>query len=126
MTELPVIILYCKGTPGVPHERFVVAAYQRTHTTPTPTPALWTPLPWWNGKQLRKVEVTRRNQPGTSGRLAWLGFRFDCAWCPSDELHVVDDRGCSGKIYAVFDGLWVHNVTPLEISVRGLVGQVRR
>lgn len=126
MTELPIVVVYCDGSSGDPHERFIVAAYQRTHTTPTAGPAAWIPLPWWDGRQLGKVEVTRHDDRPGAPRRMWLGFRFRCAWCPSDELHVVDDRGGAARIYAVFDGLWGHNVTPLEVSVRGLLGHVRR
>jgi hypothetical protein len=127
MTDLPITVVYCEGSRDHPHERFIVAAYQRTHTTPTTSPALWTPLPWWDGRQLRKVEVTRYDdRPGAKRRM-WLGYRFDCGWCPRDELRIVeDDRDVGDMIYAVFDGMWGHGVTPLEISVRGLLGQIRR
>lgn len=125
---LPVIVVYCQGPPDDPHERYIVAAYQRTHTTPTTGPAAWTELTHWNGVRLRRVAIRRYDtrpeplrRPG-----AWLGYRFRCSWCPLDEKRVADDRNIGDKIFAVFDGLWRRNVDPLEISARGLLREIRR
>jgi hypothetical protein len=127
MTELPVIVVYCEGAPNDPHDRFIVAAYQRTHTTPTTTPALWTPLKVWNGRRLRKVEISRYDNRPDAPRRMWLGYRFPCDECQLDGLRVYGERDDVGdKIYAVFDGLWAHGSNPLEISVRGLLNQIGR
>jgi hypothetical protein len=120
---LPVIVVYCEGPPHHRHDRYIVAAYQRTHTTPTPGPALWTPLRHYNGVRLRNVEQRRHTTaPGFTDRRAWLGYRFRCSWCPLDEIRV----GGDDKIYTVFDGMWRHGVEPLEISVRGLLREIGR
>ncbi len=124
--ELPVIVVYCEGPPNHPHDRYIVAAYQRSHTTLTPGPAGWLSLSHWGGIRLRKVEQRRYStQPAFTNRRAWLAYRFPCDWCTLDEIRVGDD-GAGDKIYTVFDGLWGHGVKPLEISVRGLLREIGR
>lgn len=127
MTKLPVIVVYCQGPPDATHDRYIIAAYQRSHTTETPTPALWVPLREYRGVRLRNVEHYRHTTaPGFTDRRAWLGFRFRCGRCPLDEKRSEDDRRVGDRIYAVFDGLWRHGVDPLEISALGLLREIGR
>jgi hypothetical protein len=123
MTEQPIIEIYCDCSSGDPaHDRFIVAAYRRDHITRTPTPALWQPLKWWKGKQLRGVE--QRIIAKQPGRSAWLQFRLRCDECLFDEQRNAAPREFMGRMFFVFDRLWEHDVSPLEISARGLIGQI--
>ena len=130
--ELPVIVVYCEGPPDDRHDRYIIAAYQRHHTTPTDPatvgPGGWIELTHWNGVRLRRVKQGRYDtQPEPLRRPgAWLGYRFRCGRCPLDEKRSEDDRNVGDKIYTVFDTLWRHDVEPLEISVRGLLREIGR
>jgi hypothetical protein len=126
MTELPIIDVYCDGPPDAPHDRYTVARYQRTHGTPTTGPSLWSPLRRWSGGRTRNVEQeVISHQPGDPRR-GFLRYRFRCDECGYDEIRNEDDRDVGDRVFAVFDGLWAHGVSPLEISVRGLVREIGR
>jgi hypothetical protein len=126
VTDPPVVVVYCEGqTPGDPHDRFIVAAYQRAHVTPTTTPALWAPLSQHAGIRLRAAERDVARWP-TSKRTNEVQHRYRCDRCDYDELRNDDPRDVGRRMFAVFDGLGGACPDPLEISVRALVRLIAR
>lgn len=117
MTELPVVVIFCEGSPDEPHPRFVIAVYRRAHATPTPTPALWTPRRSFGGRQLRPAE---QSAPQPDGSML-LRFRLRCR-CGRNEKHKAERRFMV-SMFAVFDSLWYSGRDTIE--ARELIGACR-
>lgn len=115
----PTVVVYCTGPANAPHDRFVVAAYQRTHDTPTSLPALWQPLELWDGMRLRNTEHSRYDDSG------WrLAYRFRCDRCKYDQRRSWDGRNVDDALYGAFDLLWGHGKA--EVPVRELIRHIDR
>jgi hypothetical protein len=115
----PVEEVYCKGPRDHPHDRFLVAAYERAHAVPTPTPAAWTPLPVFNGIPLQHpAEEIARHPDGSR----WLRFHLRCDRCPLNEKHNAEPDFIAA-LFAVLDSLWFSGRD--EIEVRELVQACR-
>jgi hypothetical protein len=109
VTEPPVIPVHCAGPPGAPHARFIVAAYRRAHATPTPTPALWTPLRWFDGTRLHDAERVLEHRDGS----AWLQFHHWCDACPFDGQYNAEPS--IGALFAVLDAHWFSGRDGIEV-----------
>ena len=117
----PTIAVYCEGPVDAPHERFIVAAYQRTHETATRPASAWMRLKVFNGIHPRSGEKGRGPDPSDPLRGGYLSHRFHCERCGFDEIRSDSDGSFCDHLYGVFDKLWSHGLDPLEVSLRGLL-----
>jgi hypothetical protein len=125
VTEPATVVVHCEGPAGHHHDRFIVAAYQRAHSTATTAPTLWLPLSIYRGVRLHAVERDVSRFP-TSERTTQLQHRFRCDRCGYGELRNDDPHDIGRRMFAVFDRLRDAGVDPLEISVRALVRLIAR
>ena len=108
VTEPPVMPVYCAGPHGEPHDRFIVAVYRRAHATPTPTPALWTPLRKFNGMRLHDAERVLEHPDGS----LWLQFHLWCEQCSFDGQYNAEPDGI---LFAVLDARWFSGRDAIEV-----------
>jgi hypothetical protein len=122
----PVIEVFCAGSRGAPHDRFLIAAYRRVdragpgddiagglarvHAVPTPTPAGWTALPSWGGMQLHPVERFAAQPDGS--QILWFGLR--CDRCGLDEQRKATPE-FADAFYSTLDSLRLRGATDIEV-----------